>query len=451
MAAMDSVMPEFRDHTWIPRYEGRGVEAIREGVLLSDTRAESPLHLRVVKCLGEGDFGQVWLAQDALNRSYALKHFVPNPLDPIPLFDNALKEKRVLDHLGADHPHVPILLTVGQVGLNPVLCLEAVDREPLSRQSFPVSLERLREVALVVITALAAAHRKGIVHGDIKLDNVIVSTSQARGLLLDWGLAFRAPGRVDADPASLEFRRRSLYVPWHRPPEVIVGAHYGPEGDLWALGVMLYLLLVDKYPWPLVREEVLPLAILHETKRCWGTERVTQEDIDVDPEMARNTYDAGGLKRLAHMPPFKPMPEVLRETLQGLRESDAKIGHCMDFFFNLFLHWKRRIRAEEALCHPFLLGAIKVQLAIPPDWMGGRVYIKTAPHRVIILDHGGRTVTFSWLGALPTRVRLCDCEERIVAEEDAVAVCPEEGEGEGAGGGGASFGIERRKRVGPKP
>jgi len=156
---------------------------------------------RLVKALGRGSMGQVWLAHDAvLDRLVAVK-FIAALADHDAVRQRFLTEARAAARV--QHPNIIAIYRVGELGPRPYLISEYVRGDTLDQLAWPVPWPRLREIAIGLARGLAAAHRQGVLHRDLKPANAIVSeTGDVK--LLDFGLAkllsHVAPPHVDTPP-----------------------------------------------------------------------------------------------------------------------------------------------------------------------------------------------------------------------------------------------------------
>ncbi len=189
--------------------------------------------------LGEGAMGQIYLAQDTrLGRRVALK-LIKRSVMQGDGADRFLEEARATASF--NHPNIVTLHAVGEHDGRPYLALEYIDGESLRAQlaagplPVPEALRCIREVA----EAIAEAHRRGVVHADLKPDNVVISRD-GRVRVVDFGLA-RLAGAAhnhgSGTPAYMAPER------WHGAP---------PDGaiDVWALGIMLHELVTGDRPIP---------------------------------------------------------------------------------------------------------------------------------------------------------------------------------------------------------
>jgi len=188
--------------------------------------------------LGRGAFGSVLAAWDpALRRPVAIKllHRIADP-EARARFE---REARVLAGLRA-----PGLVAVHEAGATPdgrpYLVMDQVAGRSL-RLAAPLSPARAAEVVRDAAGAVAAAHRAGVLHRDVKPDNVLVD-GDGRGLVVDFGLAF------EADAARLSRTGALVGTPAYMAPEQAAGADVDPQVDVWGLGATLYFALTGRSP-----------------------------------------------------------------------------------------------------------------------------------------------------------------------------------------------------------
>src|SRR5262245_37005530 len=200
---------------------------------------------RLVRKLGEGGMGAVFLAEDTLlGRQVALKVPCFETDDDQEIVERFYREARVAAAI--EHPNLCPVLDVGRDGDFHFLTMPYLDGTPLSRQEKPWPVDRA--VALVRLLALAVAHlhERGIVHRDLKPANVMIKPG-GEPVLMDFGLgrSFTAAVRITVPGGSMGG------TPAYMPPEQVLGEgqSVGPATDVYALGVILYELLTGSLPF----------------------------------------------------------------------------------------------------------------------------------------------------------------------------------------------------------
>ncbi|MCC6406327.1 MAG: serine/threonine protein kinase [Planctomycetes bacterium] len=244
-----------------PALDRSALEALRTLQVLRDwqrgaTPSEAPkvdgFELR--EEIGRGSYARVWSALDLkLGREVALK--VVDDERPLSLSsrERFLAEARVLASL--DHPNIVRVHSVGESQGRLYICLERVQGKTLAdvvRATGPKSAAEAAQLGLDLCRALAALHQKGLVHRDLKPSNVMRATG-GRVVLLDFGFARSTsdgPGSPGGTPRFMA------------PEQFDAAAEVGPKADLYALGVLLYWLVSDRYPYEASDFESLRAAVL---------------------------------------------------------------------------------------------------------------------------------------------------------------------------------------------
>ncbi|MGH8240395.1 MAG: serine/threonine-protein kinase, partial [Steroidobacteraceae bacterium] len=209
---------------------------------------------RLVRELGRGGMGSVWLAERVdglIDRPVALK--LPHLIAHSGLAERMARERAILAAL--NHPHIARLYDAG-LGDDgqPYLALEYVAGRPLDvhcrsgDNGQPLDLRARLRLFLQVVNAVAYAHGKLIIHRDLKPANILV-TAEGEVRLLDFGIAKLLEDGVAHDSALTELGPRAL-TPDYASPEQIRGEPLTVAADVYALGVLLYELLTDRLPYP---------------------------------------------------------------------------------------------------------------------------------------------------------------------------------------------------------
>ncbi|MCA9709494.1 MAG: serine/threonine protein kinase, partial [Myxococcales bacterium] len=233
-------------------------QGVGPGVVLAD-------RYRVIRLVGEGGMGRVFLAEDTRqDRQVALKLLADDR--PIPrAAERFTREAQSIARI--DHENVVRIYDVGQSprgGLFYVMeYLEGEELADTLDREGPLPWWRARDIALQVCSALQAAHEKGVVHRDLKLENCFrVERDGQRDFLkiLDFGVAkLLAPDRDEG--GRLTNTGATLGTPAYMAPELCRGKQIDHRVDVYALGVMLYEMLTGTVPF--VGDSFLDVALLH--------------------------------------------------------------------------------------------------------------------------------------------------------------------------------------------
>lgn len=204
---------------------------------------------RLLDPLGVGGMGTVYRAYDRLTgHTVALKrvHIAPEQLyfasrsnaTGEALLLALAQEFKILASLR--HPNIISVLDYGfDAHRQPYFTMELLEQpQTLLEAGWNQPIETQINLLIQTLHALAYLHRRGILHHDLKPENVLVSQGQVR--VLDFGLSvMRDQTREDDSSGTL------LYL----PPEIYEGKGYSPAGDLYALGVMAYEMLAGRHPF----------------------------------------------------------------------------------------------------------------------------------------------------------------------------------------------------------
>jgi eukaryotic-like serine/threonine-protein kinase len=201
--------------------------------------------------LGQGGMGTVWLARRSDGRyegTAAVKLLNLALLDPVG-GERFRREGSLLSRLS--HPNIARLLDAGvSEGGQPYLVLEHVEGERIDRYADArrLSPEARLALFLAVLGAVAHAHANLIVHRDLKPSNILV-TPDGTVKLLDFGIAkLLEEGPAGAEPSTITDLGGRALTPEYAAPEQVAGGTVTTATDVYALGVMLYVLLAGRHP-----------------------------------------------------------------------------------------------------------------------------------------------------------------------------------------------------------
>jgi len=213
-------------------------------------------HYKVLEKLGEGGMGVVYKAEDTkLKRIVALK-FLPDRVNK-----NEADKARFLQEAqaasGLNHNNVCTVYGIDEHDGRLFMSMEYVDGGTL-RDKLPFAkIEDAVTVAIQIAEALQEAHAKGIVHRDIKADNIML-TSKGQAKVMDFGLA-KLKG-------SLNLTRTSSTVGTlaYMSPEQIQGGEADSRSDIFSFGVLLFEMLTGKLPFRGEHEAAIMYSIVNE-------------------------------------------------------------------------------------------------------------------------------------------------------------------------------------------
>lgn len=208
---------------------------------------------RVLSRLGAGGMGVVYEARDeALQRTVALK-VLPSDLTHDPeRRGRFLREAR--SAAAVSHPSVATIYQVGTDADRVYIAMELIRGISLRQAltSGPVSVEQSIRIAIAVTRGVACAHEAGVIHRDIKPDNVMLS-EHGRIKVLDFGLAKQVPlAPSEAAPGSGEqsAEGRVAGTPGYMSPEQARGLPVDHRTDIYSIGVLIYELIAGCRPFP---------------------------------------------------------------------------------------------------------------------------------------------------------------------------------------------------------
>ncbi|GAA4556064.1 serine/threonine-protein kinase [Planotetraspora kaengkrachanensis] len=206
--------------------------------------------------IGRGGMGVVWRAHDQLlDRAVAVKEVRYDSAMGDELSDlnrRTMREARAAGRL--THPNVVVVHDVIEEDGRPWIIMQLVTSRSLGqtiREDGPLSPERTAEIGLQILDALRAAHAQGVLHRDVKPENVLL-TEDGRVVLTDFGIA-----RLEAD--STMTRTGIVGTPAFIPPERLRGGPAQRESDLWSLGATLYTAVEGKPP----HDRGMAMATMH--------------------------------------------------------------------------------------------------------------------------------------------------------------------------------------------
>jgi len=199
----------------------------------------------VVKELGRGTMGVVYQAHDPqIDRMVALKVLRPDRVVSQDFVLRFLREAKAIGRIS--HPNIVTVYDVGQDHGTIYIAMEFLEGRPLNEviKGRTLPLEEAVQMCSEVAEALGYAHSKGITHRDIKPSNIIL-TPDRQTKLTDFGIA-----RIEDPEAAQQTQAGDILgTPVYMAPEQVLGQKADGRTDLYALGVILYEMVVGKRPF----------------------------------------------------------------------------------------------------------------------------------------------------------------------------------------------------------
>ena len=215
---------------------------------------------QIEKLLGAGGMGEVYLARDnKLGRMVALKvlpgQFVVDG-DRLKRFQ---REARALSAL--NHPNLVTVYEVGEAGGHHFIAMELVEGKTLALLRDKLSLKELLSIVAQVAEALGAAHQSGVIHRDVKPDNVMVRPD-GYAKVFDFGLVKLT--EVESVPGVTAHTQLGVAMGTlaYMSPEQASGEAVDHRTDIWSLGVVLYELATGRKPFTGESRQAIINAIL---------------------------------------------------------------------------------------------------------------------------------------------------------------------------------------------
>jgi eukaryotic-like serine/threonine-protein kinase len=253
---------------------------------------------RIVRKLGEGGMGVVFVAQDErLHREVAIKTI--RDAGDSSARERFFREARAAASL--NHPNVCQLFDIGDFDGKPFLVMELLEGEPLSKrmESGALPLDEALRIALSIVTALDALHARGFIHRDLKPSNVFLTPHGVK--LLDFGLARESsPIAVSPDATTMNPAMSPVITatgvivgtPRYMAPEQLMAGPADARSDVFAAGVLLYEMVSGRPPFESDHAMKLFHAIVYEQPpNLGGSAAIIAVNRIVHRAMAKNAED----------------------------------------------------------------------------------------------------------------------------------------------------------------
>ena len=270
---------------------------------------ETILHYKILVKLGEGGMGVVYLAEDTkLERKVAIKllpHYIAINSEERERFKVEAKAAAALNH-----PNIATIYAIEELKDQIFIVMEYIDGIELKEKikSGQIPTNDSVNIAIQIAEGLETAHKKGIVHRDIKSSNIMI-TKNGKIKIMDFGLAKIKGG------SQLTKIGSTIGTVAYMSPEQAKGEEVDQRTDIWALGVILYEMLTGKLPFEGDYEQAVIYSILNELPKS-----ITMQRTDV-PETILKIGD-----RLLQKNPdqrYSSIKEILKD-FDSVTKQDSK-------------------------------------------------------------------------------------------------------------------------------
>jgi serine/threonine-protein kinase len=231
------------------------------------------LHYRVLKEIGKGGMGVVYKAEDTkLNRTVAIKALSAELIGDQKARARFLREARAASAI--DHPNICTVYEINEVDGTLFFVMQHVEGKTLKKlvAGRPMAIEQALDISLELADALVEAHRRMVIHRDIKSSNVILN-ERGQAKILDFGLAkfveaareAEAAGMTELTQAGSPFGTAS-----YMSPEQARGEGADARSDVFSLGVVMYEMFTGRLPFPAKTSVDVMHKIMHSDPEPMG-------------------------------------------------------------------------------------------------------------------------------------------------------------------------------------
>lgn len=244
----------------------------------------------LIEKIGDGGMAIVYKAKDRLlKRFIAVKILKPEFVQDIKFVENFRKESHAAASLS--HPNIVSIYDVGQEGNINYIVMELVSGKTLNeliKEEAPMDYRKAADIAKQVAAGLSAAHKKGIVHRDVKPHNILM-TEDGIAKITDFGIAKAVTNTTIVDSGKDNVMGSVHYF----SPEQAKGTNVDEKSDIYSLGIVLYEMLTGKVPFdgdnPVtialmqINEPITPPSVFNHNVPP-GLERIVMKAVEKQPK-----------------------------------------------------------------------------------------------------------------------------------------------------------------------
>src|SRR5262245_57384489 len=221
---------------------------ILEGTSHMADRKNTIGRFEIIEKIGEGPIGSVYKALDpVIRRTVAIKVIKLYALEESATFAEVFEKiyRVVRTSTSLNHPNICIIYDLSEEKKIPYITMEYVDGHDLDwmlQSKHQFKRAQVLNIVQQVCDALDFAHKKNVIHQDLKASNIIL-TSELHVKITDFGIA-------GLDEIAAAQTKKLLSIPYYIAPEQALGEKVTPSSDLFSLGVVLYQILSGQLPFP---------------------------------------------------------------------------------------------------------------------------------------------------------------------------------------------------------
>jgi serine/threonine protein kinase len=357
-------------------------------------------HYRIIKKLGAGGMGEVYLAEDTmLDRKVAIKFLPSESSHDVNANRRLIREAKSAATL--DHPNICAVHEINEVGGRSFIVMQYVEGETLDSkiktQTFDLS-EALT-IGVQIADAIAEAHTRGIIHRDIKPQNIMI-TARGQAKVMDFGLAKEVRETtplLESDAETLGLLTAPGMIVGTLPymsPEQVRGEEADARSDIFSFGTLLYEMLSGRRPFtaenpastisailtreppPLARYATgVPIELERLVRKCLEKNRErryqTMRDLVIDLENVRREYGTARTSDAQH-PEIKSLAVLPMANLSGDPAQDyfadgmtetliaglAKVGELRVISRTSVMQYKGALKPLPEIAHELNVDAI---------------------------------------------------------------------------------------------
>lgn len=216
----------------------------------------------LIKKIGDGGMAVVYKANDRLlNRNVAIKILKPEFIEDEKFIENFRRESHAAARLS--NPNIVNVFDVGREGNIHYIVMEMVEGKTLAqviKEEAPMNYKRVIAISRQIATGLAAAHKSGIIHRDVKPHNILMN-EEGVAKITDFGIAKAATNTTIIDNTNEAIMGSVHYF----SPEQARGGYVDEKSDIYSLGIVMYEMLTGKVPFD--GDNPVTIALMHINKQ----------------------------------------------------------------------------------------------------------------------------------------------------------------------------------------